>query len=158
MKTSREEEEDAKMLLLSIAADRLPVSNLKISGFASLSLPCTFFFCSAQNRRYLENDDEEEKQTAREEEEKREKIHQRCCCYQCKQDPYYSLWMRCSSVSRLFRGTRQTRLNLHHLHSLLKETLGRRRANKRVLIGERERERDSMYVCTYQSRDVFCRS
>jgi hypothetical protein len=122
-----------------------------ISGYASLSLPCTFFFCPAQNRRYLEDDDEEEKQRAREEEEKREKMQQRCCCYQCKQDPYYSLWMRCSSVSRFFRGTRQTRLNLHHLHSLLKQTLGRRRANKRVLIGERERERErySMYVCTY---------
>lgn len=136
-----------------------------ISDFSSLSLPCTFFFCSAQNRSYLGNDDEEEKQTAREEEEKeeeekREKMHQRCCCYQCKQDPYYSLWMRCSSVSRLFHGTRQTRLNLHHLHSLLQQTLGRRRSNTRVLIGERERERErnSMYVCTYQSRDVFCRS
>ncbi len=30
MNTSREEEEDAKMLLLSIAADHLPVSNLKM--------------------------------------------------------------------------------------------------------------------------------
>jgi hypothetical protein len=76
-------------------------------------------------------------------------MQQRCCCYQCKQDPYNSLWMRCSSVSRFFRGTRQTRLNLHHLHSLLKQTLGRRRANKRVLIGEREREREKQYVCMY---------
>jgi hypothetical protein len=115
----------------------------------SLSLPCTFFFCSAQNRRYLEDDDDEEKQTAREEEEKREKMQQKCCCYQCKQDPYYSLWMRCSSVSRFFRGTRQTRLKLHHLHSLLKQTLGRRRANTRVLIGERERERKKKQYVLY---------
>ncbi len=47
-----------------------------------------------------------------------------------------------------FRGTRQTRINLHHLHSLLKQTLGRRRANTRALIGERERERKKT-VCMY---------
>jgi hypothetical protein len=50
-----------------------------------------------------------------------------------------------------FRGTRQTRINLHQLHSLLKQTLGRTRANTRVLIGEREREKKQQYVCMYVS-------
>jgi hypothetical protein len=85
-------------------------------------------------------------------------MQQRCCCYQCKQDPYYSLWMRCSSVVLPRDAADEDYLTPP---SFIAEANPRKdgqhaRLDRRER--ERERKKNSMYVCTYQSCDVFCRS